>query len=106
MVDTTMDNDPFAQLVIPDVLTPDQYYDRTHRDDHETRAVKRLMLAVLSDAVRCLRAYNDARNPTGRLRFAEAEAWILDQKAEGPWFILAAIIIPTPRRPWAVVARA
>lgn len=82
---TTIENNAFARFVIPDVLTPGQYYDRVHRDDHETQAVKRLMLAVLSDAVRCFQAYADARNRTGRLRFAEAEAWILDRKAEGPF---------------------
>jgi hypothetical protein len=37
------------------------------------------------DAVRCFQAYAAARNRTERLRFAEAEAWILDHKAEGPF---------------------
>jgi hypothetical protein len=74
-----------ARFMIPDILTPGQYYDRVHRDDHETQAVKRLMLAVLSDAVRCFLAYAAARDRTGRLRFAEAEAWILDHKPEGPF---------------------
>jgi hypothetical protein len=82
---TTIEDNAFARLVIPDVLTPGQYYDRVHREDRETRAVKRLMLAVLSDAVRCFLAYADARNPAERLRFAEAQAWILDNKAEGPF---------------------
>ena len=82
---TRIEDSDFARFVVPAVLTPSQYYDRVHRDDHETQAVKRLMLAVLSDAVRCFQAYADARNRTGRLRFAEAEAWILDRKAEGPF---------------------
>ena len=82
---TTMENNAFARFVIPNVLTPGQYYDRVHRDDHQTRAVKRLMLAVLSDAVRCFRTYNNAPDCTGRLRFAETEAWFLDDKAEGPF---------------------
>ena len=54
-----------------------------HRDDQETRAVKRLMSAVLSDAVRRFQAYAHAQDPAGRLRFAEAQTWILDRKAEG-----------------------
>jgi hypothetical protein len=74
-----------ARFLTPHILTPSQYYDRVHRDDHETQAVKRLMLAVLSDAVRCFLAYAAARDRTGRLRFAEAEAWILDHKAAGPF---------------------
>jgi hypothetical protein len=82
---TTIEDNAFARLVIPDVPTPGQYYDRVHREDRETRAVKRLMLAVLSDAVRCFLAYADARDPAARLRFVEAQAWILDHKAEGPF---------------------
>ena len=82
---TTIADNAFARLVAPELLTPGQYHDGVHREDHETRAVKRLMLAVLSDAVRCFQAYTDARNPAGRLRFAEAQAWSLDRKAEGPF---------------------
>jgi hypothetical protein len=82
---TTIEDNAFPGLVTPEVLTPGQYHDGVHREDDKTRAVKRLMLAVLSDAVRCIHAYADARNPTERLRFAEAQAWILDHKAEGPF---------------------
>jgi hypothetical protein len=82
---TTIEDNAFARLLIPEVLTPGQYYDRVHADDHETLAVKRLMSAVLSDAVRCFQAYAKARNLAGRLMFAEAQAWILDRKAEGPF---------------------
>ena len=82
---TTIEDNAFARLVAPEVLTPAQYHDGVHREDRETRAVKRLMLAVLSDAVRCFQAYADARNRVGRLRFAEAQAWILDRKAGGPF---------------------
>jgi hypothetical protein len=82
---TTIKDNAFAGFVTPDVLTPGQYHDGVHREDRETRAVKRLVLAVLSDAVRCFLAYADARDPAGRLRFAEAQAWILDHKAEGPF---------------------
>src|SRR5215831_17828040 len=82
---TTIEDDVFAHLIIPDVLTNGQYHDRVHRDDHETRAVKRLMSAVLSDAVRRLQAYAHAKDPAGRLRLAEAQTWILDRNAEGPF---------------------
>jgi hypothetical protein len=36
---TTIEDNAFARLVIPDVLTPGQYYDRVHREDRETREV-------------------------------------------------------------------
>jgi len=53
---TRIEDSDFARFVVPAVLTAGQYYDGVHRDDHETQAVKRLMLAVLSDAVRCSQA--------------------------------------------------
>jgi hypothetical protein len=39
---------------------PVQYYDGRRRDNPETQAIKRLMFAVLADAVRCLQTYADA----------------------------------------------
>lgn len=45
------------------------------------RSVKRLMLAVLEDAMQCYQAHADGR---GRSQ-AEAEAWLRDRGAEGPF---------------------
>jgi hypothetical protein len=50
---------------IPDILTPGQYYEGAHRDDPETQAIKRLMFAVLTDAVRCFQIYCRARVVSG-----------------------------------------
>jgi hypothetical protein len=47
--------------------------------------MKRLMLAVLEDALRCLQTYTESPNPVHRKAFAEAETWILDRKAQGPF---------------------
>jgi hypothetical protein len=68
-----IEDSAFARFVVPAVLTPSQYYDGVHRDDHETQSLKRLMLASLSDAVRSFQAYACARNRARRLRFAEAK---------------------------------
>jgi hypothetical protein len=73
-----------ARLTIPDVLTPGQYYGvRTQHP--ETHAMKRLMLAVLEDALRCLQTYTESHNPIHRKAFGEAETWILDRRAKGPF---------------------
>ena len=75
-----------AWLTIPDVLTPVQYYEGVRTQHPETRAMKRLMLAVLEDALRCLQqTHAESRNPFHRRAFAEAEIWILDRKAQGPF---------------------
>ena len=40
------ENGAFGPLLVPNVITPDQYYD-SRRDDSALRPVKRLMLALL-----------------------------------------------------------
>jgi hypothetical protein len=74
-----------AQLMVPDILMPVQYYDGMRRDNPETQAVKRLMFAVLADAVRCFQTYADAQSRAGRLIFGETEWWILDRNSDGPF---------------------
>ncbi len=74
-----------ARLMVPDALMPGQYYEGVRRDDPATGAVKRLMLAVLEDALRCLQTCADTRTPIRRRIFFEAQAWISDRKARGPF---------------------
>ena len=73
-----------ARLMAPDMMTPCQYHDSVHRDEPETHAIKRLMYALLSDALRCFQSYANASDREGRRIFAEAEAWISARNAEGP----------------------
>jgi len=70
---------------VPDILTPGQYYEGAHQDDPETQGIKRLMLAVLTDAVRCFQIYCRAESRFGRQIFYEAEGWIWDRNSEGPF---------------------
>lgn len=72
-------------LLVPETLLPVQFLDGRHADDPATRAVKRLMLAVLEDALRCLQSY--ILEPTGPARraYAETLAWIADCGAHGPF---------------------
>ena len=74
-----------ARLTVPDALMPGQYYEGKRRDDPATGAIKRLMLAVLEDALRCLQTYAEARTPIRRRMFVEAQAWISDRTARGPF---------------------
>lgn len=74
-----------AQLMIPDVLTPSQFHGGVRTQHPQAHAMKRLMLAVLEDALRCLQTYIESRNQVDRKAFAEAETWILDRKAQGPF---------------------
>ena len=64
-----------SSLFAPSILTPDQYYDE-RRDDSTMRPIKRLMLAVLEDALRCMQKYADVRSGARRLMFREAEYWL------------------------------
>jgi hypothetical protein len=74
-----------ALLLVPDALMPSQYFEGGQRDDPATAAIKRLMLAVLEDALRCLQTYADARTPVRRRMFFEAQTWIADRTGCGPF---------------------
>jgi hypothetical protein len=80
-----MEESARAHPMAPDILTLPQYYDGMHRDNPETYAIKRLMFAVLADAVRCFHTYAQARSRAGRRMFGEAEWWISDRDSEGPF---------------------
>lgn len=80
-----MEESAHTQLMVPDILMPVQYYDGMRRDNPETQAIKRLMFAVLADAVRCFQTYADAQSRAGRLIFGETEWWILDRNSDGPF---------------------
>ena len=64
-----------AGLVQPDTLLPSQFFDRARRR-RECDGERRLMIAVLEDAVDVYRKQADARDARGQHLFREAEAWI------------------------------
>ncbi len=74
-----------ARLMVSDAPTPSQYFEGVHRDNPATQAIKRLMSAVLEDALRCLQTCADARTHVRRRMFFEAQAWISDRTARGPF---------------------
>jgi hypothetical protein len=67
----------FAGLFQPDTLLPSQFFDRVRRrSEHEGE--RRLMIAVLEDAVDVYRKQAGTLDPRGSQLFREAEEWIED----------------------------
>jgi hypothetical protein len=64
-----------ATLFVPDTLLPSQYFDRVARRT-EYEGERRLMIAVLEDAVDVYRKLAGARDERRRQLFREAEEWI------------------------------
>jgi hypothetical protein len=69
-------------LFQPDPTVTDEYLD-TLRPRESLEPEKRLMLAVLEDAVGCFKKYLLARDRKGRALFREIEEWIFE--AENGW---------------------
>jgi len=72
------------RLIEPEILLPSQFFDRSGG-----RAVlegeRRLMLAVLEDAVSCFQKYTGATRPRARRLFQEAEDWFFAEQSAWPF---------------------
>lgn len=67
--------DTFAHLLQPDTLLPSQYFAALrHKGAHEPE--RRLVVAVLQDAVDCFQKHVAARDRKARQLFLDAEEWI------------------------------
>ena len=74
--------DRLAGLFQPDTLLPVQFYDRLRRRaDYDGE--RRLMIAVLEDAVDVYRKQAAAKDHRGRQLFEDAESWI--ESPEHTW---------------------
>jgi len=69
--------DRVQELFQPDTLLPSQYFDRLRRRA-SIDGERRLMVAILEDAVDVYRKQAGAKDPRGQQMFEEAEAWIDD----------------------------
>ena len=69
-----------AALFQPDTLLLSQFFDRVRRRS-EFDGERRLMIAVLEDALDAYRKQLDAGDPRGRQLFCEAEGWLEDTEA-------------------------
>ncbi len=73
--------DKVLSLFQPDVLLADQYL-QTFRRKTYFEPEKRLMLAVLEDAVFCFQKYSVASHGRGKILFQNAEEWILEEESD------------------------
>jgi len=64
-----------ASLFKPDCLLPVQYFENFHRKV-QTEPEKRLMLAVLDNALACFQKHFSSRGGRGLRLFRETEEWI------------------------------
>ena len=64
-----------TSLFQPDTLLPEQYLDTFRRKLH-LEPEKKLMLAILEDAIACYQKYFFARDIKGKGFFREAEEWV------------------------------
>jgi hypothetical protein len=78
-----LESSAIAGIMVPDALTPGQYFGGIRADDSCVRPIKRLMLAVLEDAMRCYQSCATSRSRAQRRLFVDAEAWLMDRKADG-----------------------
>jgi hypothetical protein len=76
MKEHTAIEDRAPGLFQPDTLLPTQYFDRMRRRRTEYDGERRLMIAVLEDAVDVYRKQHGAQDPRGRVLFEEAAEWI------------------------------
>jgi hypothetical protein len=74
-----------TSLFQPDTLLPAQYFD-TFRRKSQLEPEKRLMLAVLEDAIACFQKHVTARDGKGKAIFRDAETWILEEDRD--WLFL------------------
>jgi hypothetical protein len=73
------------RLFIPQVITPAQFYGKDTLNDGGSVPIERLMLAVLTDAIRCLRT-DTASLPLHRKQLClEAHEWIFKKGGAGPF---------------------
>lgn len=73
-----MYDDFLARILEPDVFLPSQFYG-TGGLSRKLEGEKRLMIAILKDAVECLDKYRGARSTAGRSHYENALEWVQDK---------------------------
>lgn len=73
-----------ANLLEADTILPVQYFDRVGAE-HYSFPEKRLMLAVLEDAVATFQRFVDSKNRRGQRLFREAEDWMISDDTDWPF---------------------
>jgi hypothetical protein len=76
-----MYDDFLARILEPDVFLPAQFYGSGGLS-RKLEGEKRLMIAVLKDAVECLDKYRGSRNSVGRCQYLSALEWVEDTSTD------------------------
>jgi hypothetical protein len=76
-----MYDDFLARILEPDVFLPSQFYG-TGGLSRQVDGEKRLMIAILKDAVECLNKYRGARSSLGSSQYHNALEWVEDEGTE------------------------
>ena len=72
-----MYDDFLARILEPDIFLPSQFYGSGGLS-RKLEGEKRLMIAVLKDAVECLEKYRGSRNSVARCNYENAIEWVMD----------------------------
>jgi len=84
MANNTVPTDTFTHLLQPDTVLPSQYYANLRRKGaHEPE--RRLVIAVLQDAVDCFQKHLHARDRKARQLFVDAQEWIASEDRSWPF---------------------
>lgn len=76
-----MYDDFLARILEPDIFLPSQFYGAGGLS-RKLEGEKRLMIAILKDAVECLEKYRGARTSAGRSHYDSAIEWVKDTDTE------------------------
>lgn len=76
-----MYDDFLARILEPDIFLPSQFYGSGGLS-RKLEGEKRLMIAILKDAVECLEKYRSAHNSFGRSQYQNAIEWVEDNSTE------------------------
>jgi hypothetical protein len=82
MTESNLD-ERFSGVLAPDTMLPSQFFGALRRGV-PLSGERRLMVAVLEDALHCYQKHVDSDDPRHRQLFAEAEEWI--EADEPTWF--------------------
>lgn len=72
-----MYDDFLARILEPDIFLPSQFYG-SNGLSRKLEGEKRLMIAILKDAVECLEKYRGSRTGSGRIHYDNAVEWVED----------------------------
>ena len=90
--DATSIDGILPRLLEPELMMPTQFFDR-FRGSAILEGERRLMLAVLEDAVACFQKNAGATRPRSRRLFQEAEDWFLDPDDSWPFSFEAVCVV-------------